>query len=214
MIHFFKKQIVSLVILFLPFIYLAYEWNSLPQQVPIHWNHKGEIDNWGSKVSLIWTLVSLLIVPYFLMLIIPKIDPKNKLATMGGKYEQIKLVFLTFLTGLTILIIYSSKNEEIANPNSILILMGLLFIILGNYFKVIKQNYFIGIKTPWTLENEQIWKMTHRMAGKLWIVGGLLIVILCLILPSTMAIWVFLTITILISLIPVGYSYFKYKEMK
>lgn len=214
MIHFLKKQIVSLIILFLPFIYLAYEWNSLPQQVPIHWNHKGEIDNWGSKVSLIWTLVSLLIVPYLLMLIIPKIDPKNKLATMGGKYEQIKLVFLTFLTGLTILIIYSSKNEEIANPNSILILMGLLFIILGNYFKVIKQNYFIGIKTPWTLENEQIWKMTHRMAGKLWIVGGLLIVILCLILPSTMAIWVFLTITILISLIPVGYSYFKYKEMK
>ena len=211
---FIKKEFSLIGVLTLPFVYLAYVWNSLPQKVPMHWNYRGEIDDWGSKNSLLLLVGLLTLVPYILMLIIPKIDPKNKLSVMGGKYNQIKFVFIAFISGLSLFIIFSSKNQSVSNPNLIQVLIGVLFIVLGNYFKVIKQNYFIGIKTPWTLENEQVWKLTHIFAGKLWIAGGLLIAVFSLFLPSDLAFGFFLTITILITLIPVLYSYFKYKELK
>jgi uncharacterized membrane protein len=89
-----------------------------------------------------------------------------------------------------------------------------LFIALGNYFKVIQPNYFIGIKTPWTLESKEVWKLTHALAGKLWIAGGLLIVIACLTVNENYFVYVFLGITAIISLIPVAFSYFKFKELK
>lgn len=211
---FIKKEFSLIGILILPFIYLAYFWSSLPQKVPIHWNYEGEIDRWGSKTTLLLIVVLVTLVPYGLMLIIPKIDPKNKLSIMGGKYYKIKFVLVAFMSGLSLFMIYCSKNQSISNPNLIQVVIGVLFIVLGNYFKVIKQNYFIGIKTPWTLENEQVWKLTHIFAGKLWIAGGLIIAVFSSFLPSDLAIGFFLIITILITLIPVLYSYFKYKELK
>ena len=85
---------------------------------------------------------------------------------------------------------------------------------LGNYFKVIKQNYFLGIKTPWTLESEEVWKLTHILAGKLWIVGGLLIVIFSLIITENINFYIFLSITAIISIVPIVYSYLIFKELK
>ena len=115
---------------------------------------------------------------------------------------------------LALFIIYISKNQNLTSPNIILVLIGILIIALGNYFKVIQQNYFIGIKTPWTLENKEVWKLTHILAGKLWTIGGFLIVILSLILPENINFYVFITILIVIGLYPVVYSYVKFKELK
>lgn len=85
---------------------------------------------------------------------------------------------------------------------------------LGNYFKVIKQNYFLGIKTPWTLESEEVWKLTHILAGKLWIVGGLLIVIFSLVIPEDINFYLFITITAMITIVPIVYSYLIFKKLK
>jgi hypothetical protein len=86
--------------------------------------------------------------------------------------------------------------------------------VLGNYFKVIKQNYFLGIKTPWTLESEEVWKLTHILAGKLWIVGGLLIVIFSLVIPEDINFYLFITITSIITIVPIVYSYLIFKKLK
>jgi uncharacterized membrane protein len=85
---------------------------------------------------------------------------------------------------------------------------------LGNYFKVIKQNYFLGIKTPWTLESEEVWKLTHILAGKLWILGGLLIVIFSLVIPEDINFYLFITITAIITIVPIVYSYLIFKKLK
>jgi uncharacterized membrane protein len=85
---------------------------------------------------------------------------------------------------------------------------------LGNYFKVIKQNYFLGIKTPWTLESEEVWKLTHILAGKLWIVGGLLIVIFSLVVPEDINFYLFITTTAIITIVPIVYSYLIFKKLK
>ena len=85
---------------------------------------------------------------------------------------------------------------------------------LGNYFKTIKPNYFIGIRTPWTLENEEVWKKTHLFGGKLWFIGGLLIFILSLIIPDNYSFYVLITVTVIISILPIIYSYLEFKKLK
>lgn len=210
----FKKELPILGFVLLPFVYLAYLWNSLPEKVPIHWNLKGEIDDWGSKLSLIGLVFLLPVLTYVLMLAIPKIDPKKRIEFMGGKYYQLKLVLVCFMSVLALFIIHSSKSQTLSSPSIVFVLIGLLFMALGNYFKVIKQNYFVGIKTPWTLESEEVWKLTHILAGKLWILGGLLVVIFSLVLPENINFYLFLTITTIISIVPIVYSYLIFRKLK
>lgn len=209
-----KKELPILGFVLLPFINLAYLWNSLPEKIPIHWDYKGEINGWGTKYSLLGMIFLLPVFTYVLMLAIPKIDPKKRIELMGGKYYQIKFVLVVFMSVLSLFIIYSSKSQTLSSPIMVFVLIGLLFMALGNYFKVIKQNYFLGIKTPWTLESEEVWKLTHILAGKLWIIGGLLIVILSLTIPENINFYFFLGITAIISIVPIVYSYFIFKRLK
>lgn len=209
-----KKELPIVGFVLLPFIYLAYLWKGLPEKVPTHWNYKGEIDDWGTKYSLIGLVFLLPVLTYFLMLVIPKIDPKKRIELMGGKYYQIKFVIVTFMSVLALFIIHSSKSQTLSSPSMVFVLIGLLFMALGNYFKVIKQNYFLGIKTPWTLESEEVWKLTHILAGKLWIVGGLLMIIFSLVIPENINFYFFISIIAIISIVPIVYSYLKFKELK
>lgn len=144
----------------IPFIYLAMIWSSLPEKVPLHWNIRGEIDRWGSKSELILIPV-LLPLTYVIMRLIPVIDPKKNFTKMGAKYEQLKFILIAFMSGLAVYIICATKIQSIGNFSSFMIASGFLIMIIGNYFKTIKPNYFIGIRTPWTLEHESAWKATH-----------------------------------------------------
>lgn len=210
----FKKELPILGFVLLPFVYLAYLWNSLPKKVPMHWNLKGEIDDWGSKYSLVGLIFLLPVLTYVLMLLIPKIDTKKRIEFMGGKYYQIKFVLVCFMSVLALFIIHSSKSQTLSSPSMVFVMIGLLFMALGNYFKVIKQNYFLGIKTPWTLESEEVWKLTHILAGKLWIIGGLLIIIFSLVITENINFYIFISITSIISIVPIVYSFLIYKKLK
>ena len=208
-----RKELPYILIALIPFIYLAFIWNNLPETVPMHWNGKGEIDRYGSKNEL-WSMTAMLSgLGYFLFLIIPKIDPKGKLSKMGNKLDNLRLMMALFMSALPMFIIYNVQQSE-SKPTFIFALIGLLFAGLGNYFKTIKPNYFIGIKTPWTLENEEVWKKTHLFGGKLWFAGGLLIFILSLIIPSIYSFYVLMTVTVIISIIPIIYSYLEFKKIK
>ncbi len=209
-----KKELPLIGIILIPFVYLATVWNSLPEIVPIHWNSKGEIDGWGNKFTLIGMLFMLPVLTYVIMSVISKIDPKRRMSLMGGKLYQLKFVLVLFMSILALFIVYSTKSQSISSPSFIFALVGALFMILGNYFKVIQPNYFIGIKTPWTLENQEVWKTTHSFAGKLWFVAGLIIILGSLIFESSVFSKVFLGIVFGIAIIPIVYSYLKYRSLK
>ncbi len=209
-----RNEIPLITIVLLPFIYLAYIWKELPEKVPIHWNIKGEIDRFGDKSELLLIPILLPLLIYIIFLIVPKIDPKNKITKMGNKYQHIKILLTTFMSILALFIIYSAKNQSFSNPNYIVLLIGILYIILGNYFKTIKANYFIGIRTPWTLESETVWKETHKLGGKMWFVGGIIIVISSLILDKQPNFTLFMIVTGIITIIPITYSYLKYKKIE
>lgn len=208
-----KKELPLILIALIPSVYLAFIWNRLPEKVPMHWNLNGEIDRYGTKTELIFISILLPLIVYGLFLIIPNIDPKNKLKQMGKKYQSIKLILTTFMSGLALFIIYSAEKEALTNPNYILILIGLLYIILGNYFQTIKANYFIGIRTPWTLENETVWKETHKLGGKMWFVGGIVVILCSLFLSKATNFTLFLIVTGIITIIPLVYSYLKFKSL-
>jgi uncharacterized membrane protein len=209
-----RKELPIIGIVLIPFVFLAFLWNTLPEKVPTHWNYKGEIDRWGDKYSLIGLLFLLPVLTYLLLLIIPKIDPKKRIDLMGGKYYQLKFIIVLLMSLLSLFILYLTKNQSISNPNLIFALIGILIVVMGNYFKVIQPNYFLGIRTPWTLENKEVWKSTHTFASKLWFIGGLLIIIGGIILPDEFFLVVFLSIIALIVIVPMVYSYFKFKEIE
>jgi uncharacterized membrane protein len=209
-----KKELPIIGIVLLPFIYLAFIWNSLPEKIPTHWSAKGEIDHWGDKSFLISVPFMLPVFVYVLFLIIPKIDPKKNLSTMGGKFQKIKFVFVLFASLLALFVIFCSKSLSFSSPKFVFVLIGILFTAIGNYYKVIKPNYFLGIRTPWTLENNEVWKTTHVFAGKLWFIGGLLIVLGALLIEVTFFATVFIVFVTILAFIPMVYSYIKFKEIE
>jgi uncharacterized membrane protein len=209
-----KKELPIIGIVLMPFIYLAFIWNALPEKVPTHWNYKGEIDHWGDKISLIGLLFMLPVLIYVLLLAAPKIDPKKRIALMGGKFYQLKFFLVLFMSLLASFIIFITKNQSFSSPNLIYIIIGILFLVLGNYFKVIQPNYFVGIRTPWTLENNEVWKLTHVFAGKLWVIGGLVIVLGGLIFENYPFSIVFISLVAVLAIVPMVYSYIKFKEIE
>ena len=133
-----KNELPIIGIVLLPFIYLAFLWNQLPKTIPIHWNINGEIDRFGDKVGLLLIPILLPLLTYLIFLVIPKIDPKNKLNNMGNKFQSLKLLMTLLMSVLALFIIFIAKNQSFSSPNFIFILTGVLFIVLGNFFKVIQ----------------------------------------------------------------------------
>ena len=209
-----RSEFPLILIVAMPFIYLWYLWDALPEQVPMHWNINGEIDRYGSKAELWIIPFALPFLIYVLMIVIPYIDPKKKIKEMGGKYQQIKFALTLFMSALAVYLIYTSMGESQQDANIIIAMLGGFYLILGNFMKTIKGNYFIGIRTPWTLENDTVWKDTHLLAGKLWLAGGLIIIIVAFFAPNTIVITFFIIITVVISLIPVVYSFFRFRQLQ
>lgn len=209
-----KKEIPLLAIVAIPFIYVAFIWNTLPERIPLHWNINGEIDRWGPKIAIFIAPVLTVLLVYVLFLVIQKIDPKGKIEKMGGKFQTLRFVLTLFMSALSVYIIYVTQRGENSLPHGIFVLVGLLFTALGNFFKTIRPNYFLGIRTPWTLENEAVWKSTHVLAGKLWFVGGLVIALIALLSGTKMALYIMLGIILIITLIPVVYSYTEFRRLK
>ena len=209
-----KKELPLIGIVLLPFLYLAYVWNQLPAQVPLHYNIKGEVDRYGDKSELILIPIMTSLLIYVIFSVVPYIDPKKQIQKLGKKYHTLKRVITTFMSILALFIIYNAKNQSFANPNYILMLCGILFIIFGNYFKTLKTNYFIGIRTPWTLENENIWKETHKLGGKIWFIGGFIIILSSLTYNEQTNFIIFMITIAIMVLVPVIYSYLLFRKQK
>ena len=204
-------EAIILAIILTPAVYLAFVWNALPEEVPMHFNAKGEVDRYGSKDELIGLLFMLNLPLYFIMRFAPQIDPKNKINEK--QLFGLRLVLHIFISLLALFIIYSTQKGALANPFGIVSLVGLLFAALGFFFTSIKPNYFIGIRTPWTLENETVWTKTHKVSGPVWIAGGVFMAISPLFAKAG-SIYIVLGVTFGLAIFSVVYSYVAYKKLK
>ena len=183
----------------------------LPNEIPIHFNMAGEIDNYGSKYMIFLGPILILIFQVIAE-VCRHIDPKkdNYDLFKNYYYQIIFLIGLVMLAvqGITIAAAFG-KNVHISTIMPIMI--GILFVFIGNMIPKFKNNYTIGIRTSWTLANEQVWYETHRFAGKVWVIGGLLVAFIAF-LPTVWKMIAFFTVIFLMVIIPIVFSYIRYKN--
>ena len=209
-----KNEWMFWILLAAPFIYLFIKWNSIPQTVPIHWNIKGEVDDWSSKNAL-FILSGINVFIYVLLLILPKIDPRSKnYSYFEGSYKKIKTTLIIFFTVFSFAIIFSSEGKIDFSGKWFFLISFMLFAILGNYMRTIRSNFFIGIRTPWTLDNPEVWKRTHETGGKLMFYAGIAGALLVFIMPLNWGTYLFLAFVILPLLFSVIYSYWLFRKME
>ena len=208
-----NKDVFLISIILLSIIATILIYAKLPDQIPSHWNIKGEIDNYSST-SFVYFTGLLPLVLYGFMKIIPKIDPKRESYKKHDKaYNNTIFTVILFLVGLHWVTIGYSLDYSIDMIAYIKVSLGILFIVIGNYMPQIRFNYSFGIKTPWTLSSENVWKKTHIAGGYLYFLIGI-IFILSSISDSSMAFYISIGSIILMSLGVTLYSYLLYVNEK
>jgi uncharacterized membrane protein len=208
-------DVAALVIWLLPIGYLLWVYSSLPAIVPMHYGADGVPNRYSSKsefltMQLIFPLISGGL--YFLLKFLPSIDPKKQVKYGEQTFQRLGFGMVIFMAAISIAITFATINQSFKIDKLLLPLIGLLFVFLGNIMYSIKPNYFAGVRTPWTLEDEGNWRATHRLAGKVWVIGGLAITIAMLALPEGTGTYVFLPSIIIMSVIPIIYSYIYFKK--
>jgi uncharacterized membrane protein len=208
-----NTNIVTAILLILTLAGILISYESLPQIIPTHWGINGEVNETGPK-STIWIFYGLMIGVNILFIVIANIDPKKHNYKIFEKsYNIFRIVFNIFFIGIIALIVMAAKGNSIFNTTrSIMFLTGILLTVIGNYLPKFKPNYTTGIKTPWTLASEDVWKKTHRISGPLWVGGGIVISISSLIVSTNLTIIILLIVVAVLTLISTGYSYFAYKK--
>ncbi len=206
------KLILTSIIILIPIVIGLILWNKLPEKLPTHWNAEGVVDGWSSKEFAVFGLPAILFVLHWICLLGSSADPKNK--NYSEKLLQLVFWICPIISVLLGVISYGTAlGMEFEVDTIMLVLVGLVFIVVGNYMPKCKQNYTMGIKLPWTLNDEENWNKTHRMAGKLWVLTGFL-VMLCILAPTSVMVAIFMVILFMAIIIPTVYSYLLYRNKK
>ncbi len=209
-----RKWIIPGLMVLAAVVMGAISYPYLPEQVAIHWNAAGEPDNFASKEFALILMPVIMIFIYALIRIVRVIDPKKQNIQKFGKdvdtITNVTLFILLIIHGVTIL---HGLGREINVSVIAPAVVGMLFIVIGNYMPRFKFNYFIGIRTPWTLANEKVWRKTHQIGGICFVTGGLLLLISAF-LPVSWKICLLIFVLIVITGVPVYLSYNMYQKQQ
>lgn len=210
-----KQHWLALALLVLPFLVISYYWDTLPEKIPVHWNEKGEVDRYGDKVE-VFLLPIISIFTYLFVMFLPRIDPKNNIARLVKVLDKIGLALAGFMTFIFLLTFSQVLGYTFNITNVILYAVIGLFMIIGNFMGKFRPNYFVGIRTPWTLENEEVWVKTHRFTGALWVSASAAMLFFLLFQYDSQApfIYLFFAYVGVITIIPILYSFWIYQQIK
>lgn len=202
----YKKQLIlSSIVIMLPALFGLIFWDQLPALMPTHWGTDTEADGFSSKAFAVFALPLILLAANWLCLFATRLDPKNK--DQNRKPMTLILWIMPAVSLLVNAVMYSAALGYTMHLSAVMMIpMGLMFVVIGNYLPKYRQNYTMGIKIKWTLANEENWNLTHRFAGKCWVIGGI-VMTLCAFLPGKISIWVMLAGIFLLVLAPVLYSW-------
>ncbi len=170
-----RGEILQLLPIAAMFAAAAACWSRVPDRMPVHWNLHGEADGFGGKFAglLLLPIVSLAV--YGLLLLVPRFDPgRANYQTFAGAYKAIRFSISLFLSAIYAATVFVALGYRVNINTMVGMALGLLFVVLGNVMGKIRPNWFVGVRTPWTLSSKKSWTKTHRLAGWLFIAMGLL----------------------------------------
>ena len=201
------KLIITSVITLIPVVIGLILWNKLPDQVPVHWDINGAVDGYATRTQAVFAMPFVLVAFHWICVLGTLLDPKKQ--NINDKMFTLVLWIIPVISLLCNSLVYATAlghrvSVEIIMP----LFMGALFVIIGNYLPKCKQSYTMGIKLPWTLDDEENWNKTHRLAGFLWVVGGVVIMASAI----TGVFWIFFVLLVPMVAVPVVYSYLLYRK--
>ncbi len=205
-----SKIILSAIFILLPMLFGIIMWNKLPSTMTTHWGADGHADGFGGKTFAVFGIPCIMLIFHSVCLLVTLLDKKQK----EQSQKALGMIFwiVPIISLLTSGIMYSAALGKEMNATSFVpILLGIMFIFMGNYLPKIKQNSTLGIKVSWALHNEENWNKTHRLGGKIWVAGGVSLFVAAF-LPTEAMMWIMLLVIAAISVIPCAYSYYIYKQ--
>lgn len=208
-----KKHLFPLCLIAISLVSWLLLWDKLPGSLPSHWGVNGEVDKTSSTLVSFLFSNALLIAMYLMMVILPKIDPfKTNYRNFTKSYYKIMYAIISMFFAISYSILLIGLGVDLDMTKLITVALGALFIILGYSMPKIEQNFFVGIRTPWTISNETVWKKTHALGGKLYFASGV-IALVTLFISSDFALFAIIVPAILASIISVIYSYVIHKKI-
>ena len=206
-----KKLLLTSTVILLPILAGIILWDKLPDSVPVHFGPSGEADGYASRAVAVFVMPFVMLAFHWLCTLGTAADPKNK--NIDKKALGLVLWICPMISLLVNGVIYVTALGIAINILMVFgLFFGCLFVVIGNYMPKCRQSYTLGIKLPWTLNDEENWNRTHRFAGRLWTVGGLAVIITAFL--GKAFVFVFLGLVLLMVIIPTVYSYLLYKKNK
>jgi uncharacterized membrane protein len=174
------------------FVLAAAAWSTAPDRIPVHWNIAGQVDRWGGKFEGLMAIPLLALGIYVLMLVLPRFDPgRANYDAFSGPYTILRFGILVVLAALEVLILLWVRGVHASIGVWVPLLVGALFVVIGNLLGKVRPNWFVGIRTPWTLSSKVSWTRTHRAGGWLFILMGALLMATA-VARAAWAVWVML----------------------
>lgn len=207
-----KLRIANYAIAVCNILMAALFYPSLPEKIPMNWSSRGTV-SYSEKYQLFF-MCGLAVLLAFLMDVTPKIDPRKKNYEKFGSYYDgfcvFMQVFLLLMTG--VILVESYFPGTLSVPMLVMVAVGILFMLIGNIMPKVKSNFFMGIRTPWALSSDEVWRKTNRLGGKCFFIAGLLMIVSVFFLSETFAFWLTMVCVAIVVLVPTIMSYVWWKQ--
>lgn len=168
-----RTNVLCLIFIAITIAVAAYLYPTLPEQIPTHWNLEGEVDDYTPKPWGVLMMPLMAIFVFIIMKLIPVISPKGfRTDQFRGVMNIFTVTLVGFMSVVALLVLLSASGRNVHMNEMIFAGIGLLFIVLGNYLGKVRKNFFIGIRTPWTLASDEVWSRTHRLGGWVFVLIG------------------------------------------
>lgn len=209
-----RSRWFGLIVAALAIALSVWAYPRLPETVATHWNLRGEADGFSHRFWAVALMPLVILGLTGLFRVLPRVDPRREnYEKFIDSYWRIANVVLAFMLVAHGLIIASGLGYEIEVDRLLPIGIGLLFVFLGNYLTRVEPNWFVGIRTPWTLSSDKVWRKTHRTGGWFFVAGGLVIAAGAF-APRGLFVPLFVAVTVVVTLVPVVQSYILWKREK
>ncbi len=189
-------------------------WNRVPDPMPIHWGVHGQPDNWGPRaVGLLLGPGLCLLLPLLLPAVM-RLDPRRDHVERSAEVAAtLMITFAVLFLAIHALTLRAALSDSQQLPgNAVVLLIGGLLIVIGNLMPKLRSNWFMGIRTPWTLQSEKVWHRTHRVGGWTMVTGGVIAILAALFTHDNALFGLSLTAILAGSLFPIPYSYFAWRQ--
>jgi uncharacterized membrane protein len=208
-----RKRWFGLAVLAASVVFSLVTYGLLPETVPMHWNVQGQVDGYGPRWQLVVLSPGLIALMWVLLLLLPRIDPlRESYKRFEGTYYLVINALIVFMGLVHVIAIGAALGWPISIPGAIGAATGVMFMILGNEMGRFQPNWFMGIRTPWTLADPGVWRRTHRVGGRVFVLTGLALVVSQLLLPLEVS---YIVLMIIIAIIAIGlpaYSYWLWRR--